>query len=137
MRKRSKEEEQLERLWEQLAESVLALSDSDLLTVYGDSAEKDAEAVSRLVQHATTALRKKKLADAKGAYDQQVAAMRARHYEIPATAPKRRELLMSAISRQPRVRSVLTAQFRDFKEMSDADVETALKQLFELGLLED
>ncbi len=137
MRKRSKEEEQLERLYEQLAESVLSLSDSDLLSIYSESAEKDAQPVSRLVQQATTAVRKKKLADAKGAYEQQVAAMRSRHYEIPATAPRRRELLMSAISRQPSVRSVLTAQFRDFKEMSDADVESALKQLFELGLLKD
>lgn len=51
MPKRKKEEEQLERLYEQLAESVLSLSDSDLLST--ESAQKDADCVSRLVQQAT------------------------------------------------------------------------------------
>lgn len=135
MPKRKKEEEQLERLYEQLAESVLSLSDSDLLSVYGESAQRDADSVSRLVQQATTAVRKKKLTDAKGAYEQQVATIRAKRHNIPENPQKRIELLMSVVAKQPNVRNVLTAQFRDFKEMSEADVESALKQLFDLGLL--
>lgn len=136
MRKRSNEEEQVGRLYEQLAESVLSLSDSDLLSVYEESAEGDAEAVIRLVQKATKGVCRKKLADAKEAYERQVAAMKSRHYEIPSTPSKRRELLMSAIAGRPGVGSVLTAQFRDLSGMSDADVESALRQLFELGFLQ-
>lgn len=125
----------LSRLYEQFSESVLSMSDSDLLAAYGDSLERDFEVVRRLIQRATLVARKEQLKEAQQTYDRQIASMKNKQYEIPQEPHRRREMLMAALARRPDMESALTAQFRDFKEMSDSDIESALKQLADLGLL--
>jgi hypothetical protein len=57
-----------------------------------------------------------------------------RTYDLPKTASERRSLLL-ALTQRPEIRSVLTAQAREFRNLADSDVESFLKQLADLGLL--
>jgi hypothetical protein len=61
-----------------------------------------------------------------------------RDFAIPATAAERRSLLDAFLaSYQASGMTGLTAQFRDLKSVSDADVESTLRQLDALGALSE
>jgi predicted phosphoribosyltransferase len=48
-----------------------------------------------------------------------------------------RDLLRSLLEARPQLQPALTAQFRDFAELSDEDVEGFLRQLDALGVLDE
>ena len=59
------------------------------------------------------------------------------HVSAPCVS-LRRLLLAASLQRRPEMReAVITLQHREFDSFSDADVESALKQLDALGLLDE
>jgi hypothetical protein len=140
MPNKSNYEEQLANIMSRLADSVLDLSDEEIFTEArerGMDPDVEAERVRNVLRQASKAHRQKKLQEAKRAYERQVAGMRTRRYDLPASPMERRELLAAVFAAKPDIQSaMLTAQHRDFRELSDTDVETFLKQLKELGVLD-
>jgi hypothetical protein len=63
--------------------------------------------------------------------------LQTRWVDLPDTAEERRALLGGLLARHPRMEAALvTVQHREFKELTDADVESCLAQLAELGVLD-
>ena len=133
-------DKQLADIMFRLADSVLELSDEQILAearAEGIDVHAEADGIRGVLMKASKAYRMRKLDAAQHAYENQLVQMRARHYDLPASPGKRRELLAAVLNARPDMRSALvTAQHRDFRELSDSDVESFLKQLKELGVLD-
>lgn len=126
-------EEQLRLVMDALAESVLEMTDSDA------EAEFRADPAPRtkgIFQAAAKRHAQTKLRAAQAQYEQASKSVKERDFAIPATAAERRSLLDAFLaSYQASGMTGLTAQFRDLKSVSDADVESTLRQLDALGAL--
>lgn len=133
-------DEQLANIMNSLADSVLELSDEELLAeVRKEGVDPHVEAgrTREFLRQVSKARRMRKLEEAQRAYKKQVAEMRAKRYDLPTSPSKQRELLVAAFAARPDMQTALfTAQHRDFRELADADVESLLKQLKELGVLD-
>jgi hypothetical protein len=124
-----------------LAEHVAGASDEDLL-VDAEAAGVDPAAVGSHVRGLLSAsiqrAKKARLAKARAEHEGAVETYAARAIELPRDPAVRRDLLASVIGRLPGMReAVVTLQHRDFESFSDEDVESALRQLQALGLLDD
>jgi hypothetical protein len=139
-KKLQSDEKELQAIMDALAESVAEAPDEEILTEVqeeGKNPEEVAKHVKNVLQGAVKAFRQRRLVEAQQRYELHVAAMQRKKYTLPITAPERRELLNVVLSRQPTLRSALTAQYRDFTNLADADVESYLKQLQELEVLDE
>lgn len=86
-----------------------------------------AEAVKRFKQ--------RKLQQARADYQARILSMQSRDYSLPESIQNKRDLLKSVFSKNPQFQSILTAAARDFRDLSDEDVDLMLRQLYELGAL--
>ena len=133
-------EEELEAIMFALAESVAEASDEEILEETRAQGEDPTEAAGRVrnvLLNAAKTYRQRRLREAHQQYEFHIAAMQGKTYHLPASAIERRRLLDLALSRQPAMRSALTAQYSEFTSLTDTDVESYLKQLQELGLLDE
>jgi hypothetical protein len=134
-------EEELEALMFALAESVAESSDEEILEEIREQGEDPRAAANRVRNVLFTAAKdyqQRHLHEAQRQHEQNVSAMKEKTYDLPLSADERRILLDRVFSLQPAMRSaILTAQHRDFKSLTDADIESYLKQLKELGALDD
>jgi hypothetical protein len=133
-------DDQLANIMSGLADSVLELSDDALLAELreeGGDLRKVADHTRNVLRRASKAYRKRKLEEAQHTYEKQVAEIRMKSYNLPVSPNRQRVLLAAVFAARPDMQSaLLTAQHRDFKDLSDTDVEGFLKQLKELGVLD-
>jgi len=132
-------EREEERVMAALAESLLEMSESQILGEARQEGEDPTSVAKRtrmlLWSHAKVS-RQKPLFDALEEYRRQVERMRSRDYVMPATPEERRTLMTSLFERYPQMHSAfVTVQHREFKSWSDADIESFLRQMQELGAL--
>lgn len=103
----------------------------------GKDVEAEAEHVRQLFSGAIKEYRQAPLREAQRKYEQHVSKIVERDFRLPESAIERRNLLSEFLARKPEFgSSLLTAQHRDFKDLTDTDVESYLKQLMELGAFE-
>jgi hypothetical protein len=117
----------------------LEMSEEELLDELrreGKDIEKQAEHVREAFRMAIREYRKAPLLEAQKKYEEHLSRIVTRDFKLPETAVERRNLLSGLFARKPEFRELLTAQHREFKDVTDADVESYLKQLIELGALE-
>lgn len=134
-------EEKARRVLEAIAGSVAEASDGEILEDMRADGE-DPAAVAREVQtvllRGVTVYKKAKLRAAHEQHERQVEELRHKDFSLPDTPAERRLLLANVLSLRPEYgAAVLTAQYRDFSELSDEDVRQHLVQLAHLGALED
>ena len=133
MPKKSKHEEDFHLLMSFLAESVAQMSDEQLKEEYGHEAKSRTKEV---LKAALKDLRTQKLREARAEYESAAKQLSSRLYNLPSDKSERRALLSAILVRQPDLRSVaLTAHHRELKDLTDSDIESFLKQLAALGLL--
>ena len=134
-------EKELQAIMYALAESVAEASDEDILTEMqeeGENPEVAAERVRNVLLGAVKDFRQRRLVEAQRQYELHIATMEKKNYILPTSTGERRKLLDLVLSRQPVMRSaLLTSQYRDFKDLTDDDVGSYLRQLQELGALDD
>jgi hypothetical protein len=129
----------LDTLFPNLAQGVENASPEDLLAearAEGQDTEQIASSVRSTLLDAVRSFEQRKLHAARHAYRKRSTDLMNKHIMLPATATARRALLLTAASNDQRVAKV-TARFRDLKEISDEDVQSALEDLMELGALDD
>ena len=124
-----------------LAESVAEAPDADILAEAREAGEdpgRTAARVRALVGRAAKDYEQRRLREAQKAYDQRVRTLRARPYALPRMPEDRRKLFVLVMSRKPEIGSaLLTAQHREFKDLTDADIQSCLEQLGALGVLDE
>jgi hypothetical protein len=126
---------------EALAEASAAAPDGELLdeaTAEGIDVNAEASRVQDLLLGAVARAKKERLHIAQRAHEESVAKMAERAARLPSDAVGRKALLMSVVQRHPQMRgAVVTLQHREFESLSDGDIESALRQLDVLGMLDD
>lgn len=131
---------ELVRVIDGIAESLLTASDEEILEEARQAGE-DPEAIAReqrsLLLSIVRKHRKEKLAKARRDYEEQTSRMRDQTYDLPGTAEARLDLLIAALNSQPGLEAALTLQHREFRKISDEDVQSYLRQLDELGVLDE
>jgi hypothetical protein len=124
-----------------LAESEWALTDEELLNDAlgrGDDIEKEAEQVKGIFRRALKDHRQAPLREAQKKYEARMATIFKEEVSLPQSAEERRDMLNAFFASRPEIGSaLLTAQHREFSELTDSDVESLLRQLKELGALDD
>lgn len=124
-----------------LAEHAENATDQEILTdaaASGVDVKAEAAAVRDLLNEAVLRAKKKRLQIADEAHTKSVAELGARAARLPSTPMLRRKLLDRTVRRDPQTKQmVMTLQHRDYDSLSDSDVESALRQLDALGLLDD
>jgi hypothetical protein len=133
-------DEELARIMNGLAESTLGISDEEMgeeLREEGDVPERVADEVRGVLRRAVKAHRQRDLLAAQRRYEERLRHLGKKRYSLPESAEGRRDLLMGLLASNPNVRSLLTAQNRDFTDLPDTEVTSYLEQLYELGALDD
>jgi hypothetical protein len=134
-------EREREAIFEALAESVAEASDAEILAEVTESNEDPKRAAERIRSVLNTAMKayeQRRLREAQMAYERRVALLREKHYSLPGTPEARRSLFAEIMRWQPDLgAALLTVQHREVTDLTDADIETALKQLDELGVIEE
>ena len=124
-----------------LAEATLTVEDDALFDEARGTGEDPlaaAEGVRTLLLKAVKDYRQRHLRVAAHEYRQRVRDIEAHWLDLPDQAGERRALLAAVFDRHPAMQSaLLTVQHREFKELSDHDVESCLVQLAALGVLAD
>jgi hypothetical protein len=125
----------IEALFGNLAGAVEQASPEDLLAeakaVGQDTAQIAAEVKNTLFE-AVRGFEQRKLHAARSAYRTRSTARHTRRFVMPSTPAGRLRMLTDAATKDKRVARV-TAKYRDLKELSDEDVQSALEDLMELG----
>ena len=125
-------------LFDALAESVLSSSDEELSGDIRDGGE-DPDSVAyetrALLMKTLKDFRQRPLTKARSEHQSAVARLTSARPKLPDDLQERRNLLVGVLTNQPAARGVLTAQWRDFGEMTDDDVETALIELIHLEFI--
>lgn len=132
-------EAELRTIMDALAESVANASDDEVIAEAreaGKDPARVAERVREILKRAVIAFEQRRLREAEQAYERRVASIRERRYPIPAAADRRRELLDRIVTRKPELgAALLTLQNREFRNLTDADIQSCLEQLGALGVL--
>lgn len=131
---------ELQALMAGMVESVLSASDEEILNEAredGRDPDKDLSHTKATLLAAVNESKVRKRREARQQYERSVAAISSTKVTLPATAAERRSLLAEVFARNASIQaSVLTAQYRDLREMTDADIERLLRELASLGLID-
>lgn len=134
---------QLAALMDAVAESIISATDRELIEdakSQGIDMKAESVRVSNVLDRAILSAKKKRLQAAQVAHAQSVNEISKRESRIPSDSVAKRWLLDRVVKRKPGMQQTvmtLTLQHRDFKELSDRDVDSALRQLDALGLIDD
>jgi hypothetical protein len=122
-----------------LAAHAETASDREILedaVAAGVDVRVEASRIRDVLVDAVLRTKKQRLHNATEAHAQKVAALDARAARLPETPVARKALLERTVRRRPEIKQmVITLQHRDFEAFSDRDVESALRQLDALGLI--
>jgi hypothetical protein len=125
--------EPIDNVFDAIEASIVSASEADLRADV-DEAGQSFSAIAQEVRETFARVQKQQrqigLATARAGYAQ--ASKRRSPVTLPTAPDARKALLGLALARHPE----LTAQFRDFGGMSDADIQSALEDLSDLGKLE-
>jgi hypothetical protein len=128
-------------LMDALAEREILLSDQEVLedaVAEGVDVKAEAGEVRHVLLAGLQRAKNRRLEEARTAHEKAVASIKAMAAQLPEGAAARRALLSRIVQRRPEMReAVVTLQHRNFEVLSDDDVESALRQLQHLGLLND
>ena len=131
--------ERLEAMFDALAESICNESDDELLEDLrqeGVDPEAEANRLKDMMLDTLKAFRQRGLVSAQEGYRRRVEQLEKKKYPIPENRLAQRSLF-SFVLQQPQYAGLVTAQYRDLKDLSDEDLETCLEDLAELGILDE
>ncbi len=123
-----------------LADSVAEASDEEILAECQEAGE-DLQATSARVRdlllEAVEIQRRRRLEQARVEYERCVRTGKGGAARVPTSPDERRGLLSRIMERMPELEAgMLTAQHRELKDLTDADVASYLRDLERLGVLD-
>jgi hypothetical protein len=131
----------LAALMSALADHTESLSDAEVIedaAAAGVDVNAEAERVRKILSDGMVRAKRARLEQARAAHSVATRAIQGRATRLPGTAAARRTMLIEFLRRAPEMRgAIVTLQHREFESFSDSDVESALRQLAALGLLDD
>jgi DNA-binding ferritin-like protein (Dps family) len=131
---------EFEAVMDALAQSIENASDEEILQdaiAAGENPEADARNLKDILLKSIQDSRQQRLRDARNSYQTAVRTFQSEQHELPVSPEEQRGLLSQVFTARPQMRDVLTAQHRNFEDLTDADVDACLKKLAALGVLKD
>lgn len=129
-----------ENLMNRLAESMEVTSADELLEedtgLTADAVERG-EGIRNLLLQEVMNYRKSLAEEAMRQHAVTISEFLKNPYRLPDDPEAQRGLLQRVFTDYPHLQASLTLQHRDFRNLSDSDVESLLKQLAALGVFED
>jgi hypothetical protein len=133
--------EELCNVMDTVSDPVLQMSDTEILAEAvqsGEDPEETAAQMKALLLSAVKNYRQRRLGAAQEQYEREAHTSRQQKSNLPSSAEERRMLLSLVCRQTPEIgAALLTLQHRDLGELTDADVESSLEELQELGALDD
>ena len=139
MANKKTESERLEAMFDALGESICNESDEEILEDLrqeGIDPEAEAARLRTMMLDTVKAFQQRRLIVAREGYRRRVEQLEKRKYPIPESAQERRSLF-SFVLQQPQRARLVTAQYRELKDLTDDDIKTYLEDLAELGILDE
>ena len=130
--------EKLHAILDSTAESIRESSDQDVLEearLQGLDPGSEAARIRALMLQTVRSHQQRALRSARQAYEAQISGS-VQAASIPNTPAERRELFSFILAKQPQYAELFTAQHREFTDLTDADIESYLEDLAELGVLQ-
>jgi hypothetical protein len=131
---------ELAALMDALAESGRALDDGAVFAesrARGEDPVVAADAVRSLLRDTGKRYRQRRLRAAAAEYRRASERLSTRWVDLPDGVDARRALLAGIFERYPEMTDAfLTVQHRELRELTDADVESCLAQMLELGVFD-
>lgn len=135
----NKKDEALRAFYEEMSESILQADDAELeeeCRERGTSMNADVDRMRQLLANTFKTFQQRALVAARKKHQERTATINAQRFQLPASPEERRALLDAVIVQHQQAGQMLIAQHREFKELTDEDVESWLLQFGTLGLLD-
>lgn len=115
-----------------LADSVVDMSDAEILDEIGEDGD-NTEEIRAVFLKSIKLAKQHVLIDARKAYDSELQSFKKITFDLPSTFREKRDLLKSMLGNlsQPQ-QLAFTGQFREFEILADEDLDGMLLQLFAL-----
>lgn len=136
--KAKNDSERLARIIDGLGDIILNATDDEILQSAREENRNPGETSARvkgILRGAIRSQQQVELTAARAGYRRQAAAMAKATFELPKTNEGRRTLFIAAMSQLPQFQPAFTLQNRDFKDLSDKDIEVQLRKMALLDLL--
>lgn len=136
---------ELRHLMNSLAESVAEASDEEILEevrAAGEDPSSEAERLREILMRAVSAHKRETLREARDSYEREAARIRHGSDTLRQSIEEKRKLLASIFVARPQLQVAFTMQFRDdegtkAEELSEEEVDSYLRQLQDLGVLDE
>ncbi len=131
--------QQLQSLIDGLSEPLISISDEEIRNQVredGLNVKKLGDLGRKILGEALEIYKSNTLKQARNQYQVRLAAFHATKFFLPTSFEEKLKLLKECLEKHAFVKdAVLTTQHRDFKNLSEADLDSMLRQLHALGLL--
>jgi hypothetical protein len=131
-----KYQDDLANIMNAIADSVLEMPDGEIREEINEEGD-NTEAVRQILLNSVTACRQKKLRDARHRYEKKIFSFRETKFDLPDSPDEKRHLiqaLLGSLAAQSQAR--VTAQFREFENLPDEDLDGVLQQIYALQAAE-
>jgi len=129
----------LDAIIDELGEDLFQMTDEEYLEYKKDQEQitNDASHVRNIFHAADKLFRKKSLSVARENYENEKAVENSCKDKVKRHIKSLRTLLEETLSSDPQLQSGLTFQNRNIEDFTDEDIELAVSQLLELGLIDE
>jgi hypothetical protein len=131
--------ERFARILDNLGHHIQIAPGDELLEAARENGRDPAEVTARvkgILRSTFKAHQQKALVDAKQGYQSELASISERQFHLPRTAQGRRNWFQAVLAQAPQLQPAFTLQNRELSDLSDEDIESHLKKLAQLGVLD-
>lgn len=132
LNEKDKYQDELANIINGLADSVLEMPDEEINEEIVENGD-DTEIIRQILLNSVKNCRQKNLREARARYDKNFFSFQTTKFDLPETPDEKRHLIqamLGSLASQNQVQ--VTAQFRDFENLPDEDLDGVLQQIFAL-----
>lgn len=132
LKEKDKYQDELANIMNGLADSVLEMPDEEIKAELIEDGD-DTEFIRQILLNSVKNCRQKNLREARARYDKNFFSFQTTKFDLPKTPDEKRHLIHSMLGNLASQNQVqVTAQFRDFENLPDEDLDGVLQQIFAL-----
>ena len=127
-----KYQDELANIMNAIADSVLEMPDEEIREEIIEEGD-NTEVIRQILLNSVTDCRQKKLREARERYEKKIFSFQETKFDLPDSPDEKRHLIqamLGSLAAQNQAR--VTAQFREFENLPDEDLDGVLQQIFAL-----
>ena len=126
-------QEELANIMNALADSVLEIPDEEVKVQIIEEGD-NTEIVRQILLNSVKNCRQKKLREARDRYNKNFTSFQTNKYDLPESPDEKRHLIQAMLGNlAAQSQTQVTAQFRDFENLPDEDLDGVLQQIYALA----